>query len=81
MGGSGVQARGKYGPLMTFLLQPRLQRFKLNIASSVVNEQNAGLATMNTNQVLDLFDVTDSDATKSASKPDGPASQSDLLKG
>ncbi|KAJ9125341.1 hypothetical protein QFC22_000301 [Naganishia vaughanmartiniae] len=34
-----------------------LQKFKLNIANSVVNEQNSGLDTMNTDQLLDLFDV------------------------
>jgi TATA-binding protein-associated factor len=35
----------------------RLQTFKLSIASSVVNQQNAALATMNTDQILDLFNV------------------------
>ncbi|KAK9464205.1 uncharacterized protein V1516DRAFT_706060 [Lipomyces oligophaga] len=34
-----------------------LQRFKLNIANSIVNQQNAGLATMDTGQLLDLFEV------------------------
>ena len=38
----------------------RLQTFKLNIASSVVNQQNAALATMNTDQILDLFNVKSS---------------------
>ncbi|KAG4305422.1 hypothetical protein PORY_000978 [Pneumocystis oryctolagi] len=32
-----------------------LQRFKLNIASSVINQQNFGLSTMDTGQILDLF--------------------------
>ncbi|KAI9293362.1 hypothetical protein K502DRAFT_293841, partial [Neoconidiobolus thromboides FSU 785] len=32
-----------------------LQRFKLNIANSVVNQQNSGLGSMNTNQLFDLF--------------------------
>ncbi|KIO27459.1 hypothetical protein M407DRAFT_23275 [Tulasnella calospora MUT 4182] len=32
-----------------------LQRFKLNIANSVVTQQNAGLASMDTDLVLDLF--------------------------
>lgn len=36
-----------------------LQTFKLNIASSIVNQQNAALATMNTDQILDLFNVKD----------------------
>jgi TATA-binding protein-associated factor len=34
----------------------------LNIASSVVNQQNAALATMNTDQILNLFDVKSSDS-------------------
>jgi len=43
--------------------------FKLNIASSIVNQQNAALATMNTDQILDLFNVKGSDT--SASKGSG----------
>lgn len=34
-----------------------LQRFKLDVASTVVNQQNAGLSTMETDQILDLFNV------------------------
>lgn len=34
-----------------------LQKFKMNIASTIVNQQNAGLLSMDTNQLLDLFDV------------------------
>jgi TATA-binding protein-associated factor len=37
-----------------------LQKFKMNIASTIVNQQNAGLASMDTNQLLDLFDVEES---------------------
>ena len=33
-----------------------LQKFKMNIASTVVNQQNNGLANMDTHQLLDLFD-------------------------
>jgi len=33
----------------------RLQKFKLNIANSIVNQDNASLKTMDTNQLLDLF--------------------------
>ena len=33
-----------------------LQKFKMNIASSIVNQQNSGLASMDTHQLLDLFD-------------------------
>lgn len=34
-----------------------LQKFKMNIASTIVNQQNAGLSSMDTGQLLDLFDV------------------------
>lgn len=36
-----------------------LQRFKIDVASTVVNQQNAGLATMDTNEILDLFNLDD----------------------
>uniref|UniRef100_A0A060TAG3 TATA-binding protein-associated factor mot1 n=1 Tax=Blastobotrys adeninivorans TaxID=409370 RepID=A0A060TAG3_BLAAD len=39
-----------------------LQKFKLNIASTVVNQQNAGLQSMDTDQLLDLFNVPDAEA-------------------
>ncbi|CAI2172682.1 1119_t:CDS:10 [Funneliformis geosporum] len=35
-----------------------LQKFKLNIANSIVNQQNSGLQSMDTEQILDLFNVT-----------------------
>ncbi|KAI9656436.1 MAG: TATA-binding protein-associated factor mot1 [Trizodia sp. TS-e1964] len=34
-----------------------LQRFKMDVASTVVNQQNAGLGTMETDQILDLFNL------------------------
>ncbi|KAL1974098.1 hypothetical protein VTN31DRAFT_5658 [Thermomyces dupontii] len=34
-----------------------LQRFKIDVASTVVNQQNAGLGTMDTDQLLDLFNM------------------------
>ena len=37
-----------------------LQKFKLNIANSVVNQDNAGLSSMDTDNILDLFRVGDS---------------------
>ncbi|RIB21561.1 hypothetical protein C2G38_2134285 [Gigaspora rosea] len=40
-----------------------LQKFKLNIANSIVNQQNSGLQSMDTEQILDLFNVT-SDSSK-----------------
>ncbi|KAL9094642.1 MAG: hypothetical protein Q9165_003202 [Trypethelium subeluteriae] len=36
-----------------------LQRFKIDMASTVVNQQNAGLGTMGTDQILDLFNIDD----------------------
>jgi TATA-binding protein-associated factor len=50
-----------------------LQRFKLDVASTVVNQQNAGLATMETDQILDLFNVGD---METASKP---AAEEDMV--
>lgn len=38
-----------------------LQRFKIDVASTVVNQQNAGLNTMETDQILDLFNLGDTD--------------------
>ncbi|KAK4994674.1 TATA-binding protein-associated factor mot1 [Elasticomyces elasticus] len=38
-----------------------LQRFKIDIASTVVNQQNAGLGTMETDQILDLFSLGETD--------------------
>mmetsp|Transcript_67406 Transcript_67406/g.201376 ORF Transcript_67406/g.201376 Transcript_67406/m.201376 type:complete len:132 (+) Transcript_67406:2-397(+) len=35
-----------------------LQRFKLHIANTVVNQQNAQLSSMNTEQLLDLLEVS-----------------------
>ncbi|OLY80671.1 TATA-binding protein-associated factor MOT1 [Smittium mucronatum] len=34
-----------------------LQAFKLNIANTIVNQQNAGLNSMNTSEILDLFSL------------------------
>ncbi|PLW56210.1 hypothetical protein PCANC_02036 [Puccinia coronata f. sp. avenae] len=39
-----------------------LQRFKLNIATSIVNQQNSNLGSLNTDQILDLFNVSSGDA-------------------
>lgn len=64
-----------------------LQRFKLNIASSVVNQQNADMSTMETENVLDLFTL-DSDQEDAGEKKrsslnsgTGPISQKALLEG
>ncbi|KAF8744257.1 chromatin remodeling protein, partial [Rhizoctonia solani] len=67
-----------------------LQRFKLNIANSVITQQNSGLASMDTDQVLDLFKRTteEEDAAAAAKKREekkaaagGPISQKHILEG
>lgn len=59
-----------------------LQRFKLNIASSVVTQQNAGLGSMNTGEVLDLFKVSsEPEAIKPAKTSTGPTSLNKVLEG
>lgn len=63
-----------------------LQRFKLNIANSVVTQQNAGLGTMDTDLVLDLFRRTSEEddiaaAAKKAKDVSGPVSQKNILQG
>lgn len=55
-----------------------LQRFKLNIASSVVTQQNSDLASLGTDQILDLFNVTAEDAPSTAAK-DKPVGQKAIL--
>ncbi|WVO17696.1 hypothetical protein L204_105394 [Cryptococcus depauperatus] len=57
-----------------------LQRFKLNIASSVITQQNAGLGTMNTGEVLDLFKVSaEGEPTKAKQPGTGTASMNKML--
>ncbi|KAJ7739654.1 SNF2 superfamily chromatin remodeling protein [Mycena maculata] len=64
-----------------------LQRFKLNIANSVVTQQNSGLASMDTDLVLDLFKRTSEEedaaaaAKKKVKESSGPVSQKNLLQG
>lgn len=64
-----------------------LQRFKLNIANSVVTQQNSGLSSMDTDLVLDLFRRTteEEDAAAAAKKKvkeaAGPVSQKNVLQG
>ncbi|ORY82149.1 hypothetical protein BCR37DRAFT_387607 [Protomyces lactucae-debilis] len=56
-----------------------LQRFKLNIASTVVNQQNSGLATMGTDQILDLFSTENTEEKPRASNDDGLDAQGNLI--
>ncbi|GAA5821317.1 hypothetical protein JCM11251_004568 [Rhodosporidiobolus azoricus] len=56
-----------------------LQRFKLNIASSVVTQQNSNLDSLGTDQILDLFQVSDVETPSSAPSSDKPMSQKAIL--
>jgi len=47
----------------------RLQRFKIDVASTVVNQQNAGLGTMETDQILDLFNLGEGAESMGVDKP------------
>lgn len=66
---------------------PSLQRFKLNIANSVVTQQNSGLASMDTDLVLDLFKrTTEEEDAAAAKKKDkdahgAPLGQKNVLRG
>ncbi|KAK9714726.1 hypothetical protein RND81_06G115000 [Saponaria officinalis] len=45
-----------------------LQKFKLSVANSVINSENASLKTMNTDQLLDLFTPADNSRKGSLSR-------------
>ncbi|KAK8153629.1 SNF2 family DNA-dependent ATPase domain-containing protein [Phyllosticta citrichinensis] len=51
-----------------------LQRFKIDVASTVVNQQNAGLGTMETDQILDLFNLSTDGADDPLGAPGGGSS-------
>lgn len=53
-----------------------LQRFKIDVASTVVNQQNAGLGSMQTDQILDLFNVS-ADSNDPAALPPPPSNSKD----
>ncbi|KAJ1731855.1 TATA-binding protein-associated factor mot1 [Coemansia biformis] len=48
-----------------------LQAFKLHMANTIVNQQNAGLSSMNTDQLLDLFNVSPPTTTAAKKEPQG----------
>ncbi|KAG1142215.1 hypothetical protein G6F37_005463 [Rhizopus arrhizus] len=57
-----------------------LQKFKLNIANSIVNQQNSGLQSMDTDQILDLFNIGgQGEGTKKKQKSIDPSSSSEGL--
>lgn len=51
----------------------RLQKFKLSVANSVINQENTNLQNMGTDQLLDLFSLDNKGEkiTASSSKEDG----------
>ncbi|KAH9873083.1 hypothetical protein J1614_005480 [Plenodomus biglobosus] len=53
-----------------------LQRFKIDVASTVVNQQNAGLGSMQTDQILDLFNVS-ADSNDPSALPPPPSNAKD----
>jgi len=55
--------------LPTNAIRHSLQRFKIDIASTVVNQQNAGLGTMETDQILDLFNFGSSSSSENPEAP------------
>jgi TATA-binding protein-associated factor len=58
----------------------RLQKFKLNIANTVITQENSSFASMDTSHVLDLFTVENKKDKKAANKPAAnKASMSDVL--
>jgi TATA-binding protein-associated factor len=63
-----------------------LQRFKLDIANTVVTQQNSGLGSMDTDRVLDLFRRTTEEedavlAKKKPSESSAPIAQKNILQG
>jgi hypothetical protein len=53
----------------------------MNIASSVVTQQNSGLGSMNTGEVLDLFKVSAEGEGQKKKETKGPVSASKILEG
>jgi TATA-binding protein-associated factor len=81
-------SNGSFQPRWTYINHlHRLQRFKLNIANSVVTQQNSELASMDTDLVLDLFKRTTEEedalaaAKKKANESSAPVSQKNVLAG
>ena len=51
----------------------RLQKFKLGIANTVISQENTSMATMATDQLLNLFSLDDGQAKQSKSQSDSSA--------
>lgn len=50
-----------------------VQRFKMNIANEIVNQQNGGLQSMDTDQLLDLFEISEPKKKGGSGGGGGPA--------
>jgi TATA-binding protein-associated factor len=48
-----------------------LQRFKIDVASTVVNQQNSAIGSMETDQLLDLFNISSIEASEAVPIPTG----------
>ncbi|KAG0366019.1 hypothetical protein BC939DRAFT_503250 [Gamsiella multidivaricata] len=48
-----------------------LQKFKLNIANTIINQQNSGIQSMGTDQILDLFQISGGDDMDGSGKKKG----------
>jgi TATA-binding protein-associated factor len=62
----------------------RLQKFKLNISSAIINNENAGIASMGTDQIIDLFSLEgkgDEESKKKESTSTGKVGAKDVLEG
>ncbi|KAJ3402488.1 hypothetical protein CcCBS67573_g02282 [Chytriomyces confervae] len=58
-----------------------LQKFKLNIASSIINQDNAGIESMDTTQILDLFNIGGDGKANEAPDPNKKASAKEVMEG
>lgn len=58
-----------------------LQKFKLNIASTVITQENASLQSMHTSELLDLFQLGEERQGKAGGKRDSskPANLKEVL--
>ncbi|EEB05630.2 TATA-binding protein associated factor Mot1 [Schizosaccharomyces japonicus yFS275] len=56
-----------------------LQQFKLNVASTIVNQQNNGLASIGTDQILDLFNTSANDQLESAQSTNDDSSRPNAI--
>ncbi|KAJ3080001.1 TATA-binding protein-associated factor mot1 [Rhizoclosmatium hyalinum] len=56
-----------------------LQKFKLNIASSIINQDNAGIESMETSQILDLFSLGGDSKSNESADPNRQLTQKEAV--